>query len=464
MSLPIRRTLVVVSVILFLVILGPVLFYTFGYRFSFADLSIRTTGGFFINTTPVRATVHINDKKESTSFITGDLFVQNLRPGSQHIVVEKNGYYSWEKHLMIEPHTVKEAYVVLVPKEGATTTLATGPFSALYGSPSGRYLIALEPQTSTMARITLFDTQTVSRIEPVTRQSSDLLSIPQSTLIRPFWHTERIALFETDADWRLLSISQNGSYTVESLYAQSELSSALPKKPDVLIPHPTNSRVYFVLSDTSLFIWDAAAETLQPALETIAGIAVHENKLISLDAAYGNLYASTLSTGNAKLISTSSISISGTANIYQTETAYIISNNDTLWLVSKTGNSVESLAEELPHSRIITNNMNIIWWKGKNIWVRWTMLENELPYFVEELETRLYSGTAPIRRVFYYPGEHYLIFTEGNAVKVIELDGRSGSHNIATLYEGTRPIIFVPQNKKTVSIIDDGVLFEMGLE
>ncbi|PJE64095.1 MAG: hypothetical protein COU90_04465 [Candidatus Ryanbacteria bacterium CG10_big_fil_rev_8_21_14_0_10_43_42] len=465
MSLRLRRILVLISVILFILAWGPVLFYTLGYRFSFADKSIRTTGGLFINTTPVRTTVYIDEAEKVTSFITGDIFVQNLKPGSHTIIVEKEGFYSWKKNLMIEPHAVEEAHIVLVPEEPTSTVIKEGLFFDIYGSPSGRYLIPIESRPQERMRLSVFDTQTKTFLEPTPHTDPSLLSFSSQDSPSLTWYNgDTFALLELADNWLLLTPNLNNTFALTSFYKKSKLSDALPQKPDDVIPHPSYNNAYFILSGTSLYIWHASTETLQPLLETIAGIAVYNDRLLSLDAAHGTLYTSTLSAGDAKIISTSSISLPGPSRIYETETAHIAHAKEDVWLLPKNQGNPEHIAHDIPRSQVRTNGSNLVWWRDNEIWIRWTLPEEDLPYFQDEFESRLYKGQKPIKQVFYYPEEHYIIFTGGAVITILEMDGRSGNHNIATLYEGIDPRIFVPQNKKVIYGTDNGMLFEIGLE
>lgn len=112
-----RRALFYVSFFLFLGIAVPLILYPFGYRIHWDTLSLELTGGLFLSTQPKQASVAIEGKRERiTSLLTGSVFVQNLKPGEYAVTVSKEEFWPWSKAITIEPHTVAEARVLLVPK------------------------------------------------------------------------------------------------------------------------------------------------------------------------------------------------------------------------------------------------------------------------------------------------------------------------------------------------------------
>src|SRR3989344_760889 len=109
-----RRLLFLFSIAVFLIVSGPLLLYTFGYRFSFSNFDIHKTGGIFVHTNPPGTSLVIEKTERTTSYLTGNAFIQNLRPAPYTIRVSRKGYQSWEKTVDVEPQAVTEIFPVLM--------------------------------------------------------------------------------------------------------------------------------------------------------------------------------------------------------------------------------------------------------------------------------------------------------------------------------------------------------------
>lgn len=83
---------------------APVLvFYTAGYRWNPKKEKVERNGTLIIGTRPTGARIFLNgnDKGETTP-----VTIQNIRPGSYNIRVQKDGYHPWEKMMDIQAERV----------------------------------------------------------------------------------------------------------------------------------------------------------------------------------------------------------------------------------------------------------------------------------------------------------------------------------------------------------------------
>lgn len=114
------RTLLFILLAVIFLIVGPcIILYSQGYRFDFAKMKFLETGGIYVKTYPGDANVSIDNKyQNNTSGFTRDVLIQNLLPQNHTIKIDKSGYHSWEKTLLVEQKKVSEAkYVILFPNE-----------------------------------------------------------------------------------------------------------------------------------------------------------------------------------------------------------------------------------------------------------------------------------------------------------------------------------------------------------
>jgi hypothetical protein len=131
MTLKKRRTILALCVLIFLLSTPPLLLYTLGYRWN-PILGAYKTGGLYISSPVTGSKIFINNKeKKQTNIFQGSLFLQSLRPGKYSALVAKDGYWPWQKTLLIKEQFVTEARAMLVPKEPKGKIILWDNFSPL---------------------------------------------------------------------------------------------------------------------------------------------------------------------------------------------------------------------------------------------------------------------------------------------------------------------------------------------
>jgi hypothetical protein len=104
---------------LFLVAAPLLVLHSQGYRFDLESKRIVRTGGLYFKVSPKVAEIKVNgEDSRKTGYLTGSLLRDNLIPGSYNVLIEKEGYHSWEKTLEVAGKMVTEAKdVLLVPEQ-----------------------------------------------------------------------------------------------------------------------------------------------------------------------------------------------------------------------------------------------------------------------------------------------------------------------------------------------------------
>ncbi len=101
----------------FITVIPVVIFYSYGYRLS-DNFKIVKTGGLYVSNSEAGASVMLNGKvKKYSGLIDRNMLVQNLKPGSYTVNVQKNGYRPWEKYIRIQEQLVEVCFPLLVPSE-----------------------------------------------------------------------------------------------------------------------------------------------------------------------------------------------------------------------------------------------------------------------------------------------------------------------------------------------------------
>ncbi|MBI2052726.1 MAG: hypothetical protein HYT34_00585 [Candidatus Ryanbacteria bacterium] len=122
-----------ICTVIFVIITAPLVLYSFGYRLSLDPIGIVRSGGLFITSTPSTGTdIYVDGKlAEHTSLFSRKFFIQGLTPRKYKIEIRKDGYFTWEKTLRVEPEHITEVKALLIKDGPDGTILSRGGFASL---------------------------------------------------------------------------------------------------------------------------------------------------------------------------------------------------------------------------------------------------------------------------------------------------------------------------------------------
>ncbi|MCA9360006.1 hypothetical protein KC850_03135 [Candidatus Kaiserbacteria bacterium] len=118
LSLKRRNRLFFLLLVVFLVALPVMIFYTTGYRLSFEneETSIVTTGGMYITTDNLEVDVYVDQKQiEKPRLFRSAYYIQNIEAGKHRVVVQRPDLQTWVKDLPVDPYIVIEAAAFNMP-------------------------------------------------------------------------------------------------------------------------------------------------------------------------------------------------------------------------------------------------------------------------------------------------------------------------------------------------------------
>ncbi|MBI2677005.1 MAG: carboxypeptidase regulatory-like domain-containing protein [Candidatus Yanofskybacteria bacterium] len=121
-----RKLIFYLSVLVFLLMGTLILSFAFGFRYDFQNNRLIKTGSIVIKTN-VSAKIYVDDKLEGeTSFFSGTFSKKNLLPGKYSLKIQKNGYQTWQKSVMVEEGLISYFGNVFLPlNEPKEETLAS---------------------------------------------------------------------------------------------------------------------------------------------------------------------------------------------------------------------------------------------------------------------------------------------------------------------------------------------------
>jgi hypothetical protein len=117
MPYKLRITYLVTTVIIFVLLVPVLIFYSQGYRLG-DGFSFVKTGGVYISGTQFGAELYIDQKLvETNNRFQKDFFIQDVKPGMHLIAVAKDGHYSWGKNLVVAQEKVSVGHSFLTPRD-----------------------------------------------------------------------------------------------------------------------------------------------------------------------------------------------------------------------------------------------------------------------------------------------------------------------------------------------------------
>ena len=107
-----------ILVLIFLITLPVLIFYTTGYRLSFEneETSIVTTGGMYVTTDNLDVDVYLDEEKvDSPRLFRSAYYIQNINSDQHRIVVQSPEYQTWVKVLPVDSRVVTEVSAFNLP-------------------------------------------------------------------------------------------------------------------------------------------------------------------------------------------------------------------------------------------------------------------------------------------------------------------------------------------------------------
>lgn len=153
---PLRRALLALFIIAFLVIAPTLIAYTAGYHYDFKNGLFKETGSLSVDILPNNTTVYLNNTKIADSV---PLRLKNVNPYQYTLRLTAPGYYDWQKEIKIVSKETTYIKDITLIKKDTPLPLHKGIVDTLSLSPSGRYLLYTTAGEKHRTLV-LFDTKT----------------------------------------------------------------------------------------------------------------------------------------------------------------------------------------------------------------------------------------------------------------------------------------------------------------
>ncbi|NTW14378.1 MAG: PEGA domain-containing protein [Candidatus Moranbacteria bacterium] len=238
----------------FTVTTSGVLFFTFGYRFSFERGIFVYTGSIMIKSNPRAVTVSIDGQpvpKSRIDNVNQTIHIPGLNPGEYLVRVEAPGFQSWEKNVTVQSGISTEFWnIVLARNDYQKTAIMEGPIQKAFFSTLERKFAIAETSPGGGIRIVVLD-QTKGTSQQVYENDDFVFNEDDQENIE--WSPDGTGLLvplhdrKTDEHTEFVVNLKTGEGT--DLRTYSGLQS-----PHDARWNPTDNRSFFVLSGTSFYL------------------------------------------------------------------------------------------------------------------------------------------------------------------------------------------------------------------
>ena len=453
----IKRLLILVFAIIFL-IGGPLaIFYSQGYRFDFETKKIVKSGAFYFRTQPESCEIYLDGKlKKKTDFLFGNAFVKNLLPKKYNIRIEKEGYFPWEKTLEVKEEFVTEAKNIILFSKNLNFSLSLSDIEDYFFSPDKKKII-LEKTNKEGWTLEILD------LEKNTQElflEEKGLTKKESQFRNLNWNSDsRMVLIETE-------IEEDTKYFIVNLLEEKQIFPLGYGDIQEISFNPNNSQEIFFLKSLngskSLFQANFLTQELPKViLKSLITYKISDGNIFWLSPD-GFLYRSDFSGKRLGVLNTESFSIKEGLK-YKVEIfspAVFLRENNALYQLNSSSRIFEKFSESIKNLKLSPDSKKLVIGNNYEIWILFLIDIDEQSQKKASQKIFLTRFSQKIGEIFWLNPD-YLMFNTGNKLKIAEIDDRDRI-NIIELGEFENPKIFWNQELERIYVLSNKELYSLG--
>lgn len=444
-----RRILFLLFTTSFFIVASSVLFYAYGYRFSFERGIFIYTGSLSLKTNVQTVTLKIDDDtipQKSLGLLNNSIHIAGLNPGEHMIEVAAPGYKSWNKKVVIQSGLTTEFWNIFLTEDAYTRepVLSTEDTIKMFPAPNG-----------------LFATVKKSG----NRYAIDVLDISGDTTEEVFATTEAVFVptLDTNIEWSpeshrlIIPLMKNDALIYAIVDIKTKAVWYLNEAAMITTPlrsprwDATTKDFLFFLSQNSLYRFDtstlSAERPTAPATLVAEQVATYDlsgKKLYYLNNENGVVYqvSGNGSTTTPEQITPAPASIDA-RHLYSlivyddTRLAIIEKGSGRLFVYNKkaTEQPLKELAQGIKSIQYSDDGKKLLFYSDNEISVYFNQNWEAQPFRALESVTQIARFSTPIKNIQWAEDYEHVIFSLGKSIKLIELDNRDrrGLSDLLTL-------------------------------
>lgn len=424
MTLKVRRILSFIFIALFLMITPPIMFYAAGYRLAKNGFSVQRTGMFIIDSKPREAKIFIDGKPPTTwsssifnkKFITTPVKIKNLLPGEYNLRLELDGYWSWQKKLVINPGASTFAENIYLFKNNLPAQIIPAGLESVYLWPDKNKAVIFSAVAVTLLNLSDESEKSI----------------------------KRNGLKEKNILW-----SEDQAKIIIDNYLYDEADFSLAEDLKKLTPNATNYKwnqnVLYYQDKNSIYRLESSGSP-----KKIIGDKIFNDYLIKSNYLY--LIVKSGSAVNLEVINTASGQILKTINLPAAPDYSFINQEESLLNLYDNNRQTLYLIDPLsayePLKEIIGNVKTASWINSDSL-----IYTNDFEIWLYNLETKnkilLTRISDPIKKASLHQSKNYIIYSTKQTINALELDERE-KRNITELIKFDSIGSFALNNENTI--------------
>lgn len=424
-----RRIFFWTLVAIFWLVSATIIGYAFGYRFNLERGIFVYAGSITLKTTPQDIEIYLNGELVSPSFsrINNAYHIGGIKPGEYFLEVKAPDYQTWSKKISVHSGISTEFWNVVLAKSlhdrEDYDSSGIGKFfisphknlAAFYAQNGAEFSVKiLDPESFEIAQ--LFS----SNEYVFTNDSKENIEwSPQAhRLIVP-------VLKDGEKNYLISTIEDNGTLDLKSLTSAENLSHVRwdPKAKDVLY-YMTNNDLYRLdlssLSDKKLLAQNIASYDLSP------------KALFYFQLPEGIVYRTSFDGQDVPQQITTSAPDDMSDNsyhiiVYDDDRMVFLSNiSQNLYIYNKGADNTyfQKLLSGAEGSQFSDDGKKLLYWSNNEIFTYFVSKWEVQPARSENEITPITRFSDPIKNVQWTRDYEHVLFTNGNKVKMIEIDNR----------------------------------------
>lgn len=470
-----KRVILVLLVVLFLLGCPSAIFYSQGYRFDFETGRITKTGGLFFKILPKQCDIYVDGKFiKKTSLIFGTAFISDILPKSHFIEIQKEGYLSWKKNLEVKAGLVTEVKkVILFPKEISFSPIFSD-VNNFFFSPDAKKAILEETKKD---KWSLFLWETKNHSQKPLLKESDLVEklFDKETkieLLSIIWgpnHQKIILKTKTHNKNKKAKIKYFLLDTSELEKPFSSLSF-LDEAQQISFNPNNNGEIFWIEPDkkenhNNLFK-GSLSEKQTPTflLKEVLAYKVQNSNIYWLSN-NGFLYQSDFSGHIQKIINTTPLETKNDSQyrIMIVNNNYFIKKDRSLYYLNNSSGNFEKISDSIEDLIISPQKRKIALINDHEITIFFLQDNQEQPERKKGENVFISRFSKKINQLFWLNPD-YLILSVGNEIKISEIDNRDHI-NIFVIkdFQGFPKIFFDRENNQIYALSNQKLLVSQSL-
>lgn len=433
------RTLVFfLFVAAFFITAGSVVFYAFGYRFSFERGIFIYTGSLSIKTNVQTVSIKIDDvpiPEKRMGLLNNSIHIAGLNPGEHMIEVGAPGYHSWEKKVVIQSGLTTEFWNILLIQENYEQVIIpeTEQVIKIFPAPNG--LFATVKKNDDRFRVDILDVG--AKLNEEVFSTNDALFLPTlKTNIEWSPESHKLIIPLTKNEEPLYAIVD--IKTKEVIYLNEVVHISTPLR----APRwdATTKNYLFFLNQDTLYRYDTSSassiEKNTPAeliAEHVAAYDISGSNLYYLSTINGIVYQvnGNGSATTPKQITPTPIGLNE-GNTYslitydETRLSVIEEETGTLFVYNKrvTDVPLKEIGRSIKSIQYSDDGKKLLFYTDNEISVYFNEDWQAQPMRVQDSIIQIVRFSTAIKNIQWSEDYEHVIFSLGKSIKMVELDHR----------------------------------------